>query len=64
MTLDLEFVGEIEILVNNERKYTLNREEMGKDIIGARFLDKPASVKVITKSGAQVKKATAKIYEY
>ena len=64
MTLDLEFTGEIEVLVNNERKYTLNREDMGKDIIGARFFDKPANVKITAKKGAQVKKAIVRVYKY
>lgn len=64
ITLDVEFEGEIEVTINNERTYTLNRATFGKDKIGGRLFDKAPSAKVTAKQGATVKKATAKIYEY
>ncbi len=64
LTLDLEFEGEIEVVVNNERKYTLTRAKMGKDIIGARFFDRAPHIEVTAKQGSQVKRATVKVYKY
>lgn len=64
ITLDVEFEGEIEVIINNERKYILNRATFGKDKIGGRLFDKTPSVKVTAKEGATVKKAVAKVYEY
>ena len=64
LTLDIEFEGEIEVVMNGVRKYTLTREKMGKDIIGDRFFGKGSSVEVVAKPGATVKKATAKVYKY
>lgn len=64
LTLDVEFDGEVEITINGNRKYTLKRESMGKDIIGGRLFGKTPSVKITAKQGATVKRATAKVYEY
>ena len=64
LTLDIEFEGEIEVTMNGGRKYTLQRDKMGKDIIGDRFFGKGSQVEVTTKPGATVKKATAKVYKY
>lgn len=63
VTLELDFEGEIEIMLNN-RKYTLSREQRGKDTIGGRFFDRAATVTVTAKPGATVKKAVAKVYRY
>ena len=64
LTLDIEFEGEIEVVMNGGRKYTLKRDKMGKDIIGDRFFGKGSQVEVSAKPGATVKKATAKVYKY
>ncbi len=64
LTLDIEFEGEIEVTMNGGRKYTLKREQMGKDIIGDRFFDKGSQVEITAKPGATVKRATAKVYKY
>ena len=63
VTLELDFDGEIEIMLN-DRKYTLSREQRGKDTIGGRFFDRAATVTVTAKPGATVKKAVAKVYRY
>ena len=63
VTLELDFEGEIEIMLN-DRKYTLSREQRGKDTIGGRFFDRAATVTVTAKPGATVKKAVAKVYRY
>lgn len=64
VTLEIDFEGEIEVTINNSRKYTLTREERGKETIGNRFFDQAATVKVVAKHGSTVKKATAKAYRY
>ena len=64
LTLDVEFIGEIDVMINGVRKYTIKRDKMGKDIIGDRFFDKGSSVEVVAKPGAKVKKAKAKVYKY
>ena len=62
--MEMVLDGEIEITINNDRKYTLSRDTRGKDIIGGRFFNKAPSVKVTAKQGAHIKKATAKVYAY
>lgn len=64
VTLDVEFKGEIEVVINNDRTYTLTRAEMGHDKIGGRLFDKAATVKLSAKPGTEVKKASAKAYKY
>ena len=64
VTLDVEFKGEIEVVINNDRTYTLTRAEMGHDKIGGRLFDKAATVKLSAKPGTVVKKASAKAYKY
>ena len=63
ITLELDFEGEVEVMLNG-RKYTLNREQRGKDTIGGRFFDRAATVTVTAKQGATVKRAVAKVYRY
>lgn len=64
VTLDVEFEGEIEVTINNNRKYTLTRQTMGRDKIGGRLFDAAPSVKITAKQGSVVKRAEAKAYEY
>lgn len=63
-TLEVEFEGEIEITINNDRKYTLTRLTMGRDKIGGRLFDAVPSVKIVPKRGAAVKRAEARTYQY
>ena len=62
ITVEVEYSGDIELVLNG-RKYELSSAE-GNDIIGSRFFDTKADVKITAKEGAKVKKATAKVYEY
>lgn len=62
VTIEIEYVGEIEVVVNG-RKYTLARKEQGKDIIGDRFFNKSPNIKITAAKGSKAK-ATAKIYNY
>lgn len=62
ITVEVEYCGEIELLLNG-RKYELSAAE-GKDIIGNRFFDAAANVKLSTKQGATIKTVLVKVYEY
>ena len=62
ITVEVEYSGEIELMLNG-RKYELSATD-GKDIIGSRFFDTEATVELLAKPGAEITKATAKVYEY
>ena len=63
VTLNVEYSGEIEVMLNG-RKYELSNNTTCSDIIGSRFFDKAPTITITPKPGAQIAKATAKVYEY
>ena len=64
LTLDIELKGEVEILINGKQKYTLSHDDFSRYTIGSRSFNTAPNIKVVAKPGAQVKKATAKVYKY
>ena len=64
LTLDIEFKGEVEILINGKQKYTLSHDDFSRYTIGSRSFNTAPNIKVTAKPDAQVKKATAKVYKY
>ena len=63
LTLEIEYCGEVELLVNG-RKYTLKSETMQKDIIGSRFFNSSPVVEITHPTGTKIKRAVASIYKY
>lgn len=63
ITLEVEYIGDIEVIINGQ-KYTLTNKALGKDIIGDRFFNISPEVKIVAHDGAKVKKAVARIYKY
>jgi hypothetical protein len=63
LTLEIEYCGEVELLVNG-RKYTLKSERMQKDIIGSRFFNSSPVVEITHPTGTKIKRAVASIYKY
>ena len=64
LTLDIEFVGEVEITINGKQKYTLSHDEYSNYTIGSRSFNTVPALKVTAKPGAQVKRAIARVYKY
>ena len=64
LTLDIEFKGEVEIIINGKQKYTLSHDDFSCYTIGSRSFNTTPNLKVTTKPGTQVKKAVARVYKY
>ena len=64
LTLEIEFVGDVEITINGKQKYTLSHDDMSCYTIGSRSFNAAPALKVTAKPGAQVKKAIARVYKY
>ncbi|MBQ8531019.1 MAG: hypothetical protein IJ430_07675 [Parabacteroides sp.] len=64
LTVEVEFVGTIEVVMNGERTYTLTRTEPGKDYIGLRFLNKAPSVKITAKEESKLVDVNATVYKF
>lgn len=64
LTLEVDFVGTLEVTMNGERTYVLTREEQGKDYIGLRSLNKAPSVKIIAKKDTKVADLKATVYKF
>ena len=63
VVVDIIYSGTIEVAVNG-RNYTLTRQSMGRDMIGNRFFDLAPEIKISAKDGANIRRATTKLYEY
>lgn len=64
VVLAVEFVGEMQIKMNDNRMYTLTRETEGQDFIGNRFFETIPSVEIEVSEGSILKKAEIKVYKY
>lgn len=64
IVLDVEYQGDIEVVINNNRTYTLSRKTMGYDKIGNRFFNIAPQIKITAKQGATIKCACISVYEY
>ena len=64
LTLEVDFVGTLEVTMNGERTYILTREEQGKDYIGLRSLNKAPSVKIVAKKDTKVTDLKATVYKF
>lgn len=64
LTLEVDFVGTLEVTMNGERTYVLTREEQGKDYIGLRSLNKAPSVKIVAKKDTKVADLKATVYKF
>ena len=63
LTLEIEYCGEVELVVNG-RKYSLKSETTRKDIIGSRYFNSSPVVEITPSAEAKIKRASASIYKY
>ncbi len=64
LTLELEFEGKVDILLNGERRYSLTRDKRGVDRLGMRFTEQTPSLQVEVAEGGIVRSLRAYVYEY
>ena len=64
LTLEIDFVGTVDILLNGERRYSLTRLERGVDRFGMRFTECAPSLKVEISEDGIVRSLKADVYQY
>ena len=64
LTLEVDFVGTVNILLNGERRYTLTRLGRGVDRLGMRFTEDAPSLQVEVAEGGIVRSLKANVYQY
>lgn len=64
LTLEVEFKGTIEVRLNNEKTYTLTREEFGQDCVGLRFHHEAPSFAIEAKDSTAVKSLRSAVYSF
>lgn len=64
LTLEIDFVGTVDILLNGERRYTLTRNSRGTDRLGMRFIDNTPSLEVSISDGGVIRSLKANVYQY
>lgn len=64
LTLEIEFEGTVDIVLNGERRYSLTRAERNIDKFGSRFTEKAPSLRVEVLEGGVVHSLKANIYKY
>jgi hypothetical protein len=64
LTVEIEFEGAVDILLNGERRYTLVRRELGYDRLGMRFTEASPSIEVVPHDGCEVRSLKANVYQY
>ena len=64
LTVDIDFVGTVEILLNGERHYTLTRDKRGVDKLGMRFIEAAPSLSVKISDGGIIRSLRANVYNY
>ena len=63
-TVEMTFVGEIELVINGNRRYVLKHDTLSDEVIGMRFINSASSVEVIAHSKTNVKKLKARNYVF
>ena len=64
LTLEIDFVGTADIVLNGERRYSLVRNERGTDRLGMRFTECAPSLKVEISEGGIIRSLKADVYQY
>ena len=64
LVLEIDFKGEVEIILNGERRYPLTRSVRGTDRFGIRFTEKKPSLSVKISEGGIVRSLRADVYKY
>ena len=64
LTLEIDFVGTADIILNGERCYSLVRTERGTDRLGMRFTEAAPSLKVKISKNGIIHSLKADVYEY
>ena len=64
LTLEIEFEGTVDLLLNGERRYSLTRTESGTDRLGTRFIEMSPSLEVSVAEGGRIHSLKANVYQY
>ena len=64
LTVEIEFRGTVDILLNGERRYTLTRTKYGTDRLGMRFIETTPSLQVVPHDDSLVRILKADVYQY
>ena len=64
LTVEIEFVGTVDILLNGERRYSLTRTTRGTDRLGMRFIESAPSLQVAVSEDGIIRTLKADVYQY
>ena len=64
ITLEIDFVGTADILINGERRYSLTRNTRGTDRLGMRFIESTPSLEVSISNDGVIRSLKADVYQY
>jgi glycerophosphoryl diester phosphodiesterase len=64
LTLEIDFEGTVDLLLNGELRYSLTRNERGIDRLGMRFIESAPSLEVSVANGGIVRSLKANVYRY